>query len=99
MDAGRTGLEGFLERAKALHRGTPLIDGHNDLPWQYRLRAQRAISRIDIGGRQDEMGLHTDIPRSEGGWRRGTVLVGVHGYGSVGRRGGAGDDGADRRGV
>ncbi len=68
MDAGRTGLEGFLERAKALHRGTPLIDGHNDLPWQYRLKAQRAISRIDIGGRQDEMGLHTDIPRlREGG--------------------------------
>ncbi len=63
MRAGSEGLEGFLERAKALHRGTPLIDGHNDLPWQYRLKAQRAISRIDIGGRQDKMGLHTDIPR------------------------------------
>ena len=57
MAAVSTGLEGFLDRAKALHRGTPLIDGHNDLPWQYRLRAQRAISGIDIGSRQEEMGF------------------------------------------
>lgn len=68
MLAGNEGLEGFLERAKALHRGTPLIDGHNDLPWQYRLRAQRAISGIDIANRLEEIGLHTDIPRlREGG--------------------------------
>ena len=68
MRAGNEGLEGFLERAKALHRGTPLIDGHNDLPWQYRLRAQKAISGIDIANRQEEIGLHTDIPRlREGG--------------------------------
>ena len=68
MRAGNEGLEGFLERAKALHRGTPLIDGHNDLPWQYRLRAQNAISGIDIANRQEEIGLHTDIPRlREGG--------------------------------
>ena len=26
----------FLERARELHRRVPLIDGHNDLPWQYR---------------------------------------------------------------
>ena len=68
MRAGNEGLEGFLERAKALHRSTPLIDGHNDLPWQYRLRAQRAISGMDIANRQEEIGLHTDIPRlREGG--------------------------------
>ncbi len=68
MRAGSEGLEGFLERAKALHQGTPLIDGHNDLPWQYRLKSQRAISKIDIAERQEEVGLHTDIPRlREGG--------------------------------
>ena len=68
MRAGNEGLEGFLERAKALHRSTPLIDGHNDLPWQYRLRAQKAISGIDIANRQEDIGLHTDIPRlREGG--------------------------------
>ena len=68
MKTGNGGLGVFLERAKSLHRGTPLIDGHNDLPWQYRMRAQRAISEIDIGERQEELGLHTDIPRlREGG--------------------------------
>ena len=68
MNAENVGLGGFLEKAKSLHRGTPLIDGHNDLPWQYRMRAQRAISKIDIGERQEELGLHTDIPRlREGG--------------------------------
>ena len=68
MKTGNGGLGVFLERAKSLHRGTPLIDGHNDLPWQYRMRAQRAISKIDIRERQEELGLHTDIPRlREGG--------------------------------
>ena len=43
----------------------PLIDGHNDLPWQYRERAKNQLAKIDI--RQDqsklEKPLHTDIPR------------------------------------
>ncbi len=56
----------FFERAKALHREVPLIDGHNDLPWQYRKQADRALSKIDISLSQPR--LHTDIPRlREGG--------------------------------
>lgn len=43
----------------------PLIDGHNDLPWQYRERAKNQLAKIDI--RQDqsklEKPLHTDIGR------------------------------------
>jgi membrane dipeptidase len=43
----------------------PLIDGHNDLPWQYRERAKNQLARLDI--RQDqsklENPLHTDIAR------------------------------------
>ncbi|HEV7765682.1 MAG TPA: dipeptidase [Thermoanaerobaculia bacterium] len=43
----------------------PLIDGHNDLPWQYRERAKNQLAKIDI--RQDqskiEKPLHTDIAR------------------------------------
>jgi membrane dipeptidase len=43
----------------------PLIDGHNDLPWQYRERVKNQMSKLDI--RQDqsqlEKPLHTDIPR------------------------------------
>jgi membrane dipeptidase len=55
-----------IQRARALHDKTPLIDGHNDLPWQYRKVADNALSKIDIA--QHQPGLHTDIPRlREGG--------------------------------
>ena len=55
-----------LERARALHRRVPLIDGHNDLPWQYREQFQRAVSALDIAHPQPS--LMTDIPRlREGG--------------------------------
>src|SRR5437867_3321370 len=55
-----------MERAKALHKLVPLIDGHNDLPWQYREKVQRDLSKLDI--RQSQPQLHTDIPRlREGG--------------------------------
>jgi membrane dipeptidase len=44
----------------------PLIDGHNDLPWQYRQKVQGALSKIDIS--QPQPTLHTDVPRlREGG--------------------------------
>jgi membrane dipeptidase len=43
----------------------PLIDGHNDLPWQYRERVKNQLAQIDL--RQDqsklEKPLHTDIAR------------------------------------
>ena len=55
-----------IQHAQQLHRQVPLIDGHNDLPWRYRLKANRALSKIDIDQPQPE--LHTDIPRlREGG--------------------------------
>jgi membrane dipeptidase len=47
----------------------PLIDGHNDLPWQYRERVKNQLSKLDL--RQDqsklEKPLHTDIPRLKQG--------------------------------
>ena len=56
----------LVERAKTMHKRVPLIDGHNDLPWQYRKRVNRALSKIDIAESQQE--LHTDIARlREGG--------------------------------
>ena len=50
-----------LERAKALHAKSPLIDGHNDLPWQIRRKANRDMWAMDIAEPQPD--LHTDIPR------------------------------------
>lgn len=55
-----------LERARALHKRAPLVDGHNDLPWQYRQKANRDVWAMDIAQAQPQ--LHTDIPRlREGG--------------------------------
>lgn len=58
-------------RVARILREVPLVDGHNDLPWEYRQRVQNRLARIDI--RQDQSGgdnpLHTDIPRL----RRGGV--------------------------
>ncbi len=52
-------------RVDAILRAVPLVDGHNDLPWQYRERVKNHLAQIDI--RQDqsklEKPLHTDIPR------------------------------------
>ena len=50
-------------------RDVPLIDGHNDLPWQYRDRASNQLSKIDLRQDQSKLAepLHTDIPRLRAG--------------------------------
>jgi len=60
-------LSGLAQNARVeriLH-DVPLIDGHNDLPWQYRERVKDHLAQIDIS--KDQSGLtpplHTDIPR------------------------------------
>jgi membrane dipeptidase len=55
----------LLQRARALHRQTPLIDGHNDYPWALRENAQRDLDKLDI--RQPQPSLMTDIPRLRAG--------------------------------
>ncbi|HYL04710.1 MAG TPA: dipeptidase [Thermoanaerobaculia bacterium] len=61
----------LVERARGLLREVPLIDGHNDLPWQLRERFHDQLGKLDL--RLDTSGLrpplHTDIPRL----RRGCV--------------------------
>ncbi len=51
----------LTEQAAAIHREAILIDGHNDLPWQYRVKNDFSFRFIDIGRPQKD--LHTDIPR------------------------------------
>ena len=53
--------QNLIEQAQAILRESPLIDGHNDLPWQYRQKVSGDLSKLDI--RQRQPGLHTDIPR------------------------------------
>src|SRR3954465_3487341 len=57
-------------RIDRILREVPLIDGHNDLPWQYEERGKNHLAQIDI--RQDQRKLtpprHTTPPRlREGG--------------------------------
>ena len=52
----------FLARARALHRTTPVIDGHNDFPMALlEHNPQRSLDALDI--RQPQPKIHTDIPR------------------------------------
>ena len=52
------------EHVVGLLREVPLIDGHNDVPWQYRTRVANHLDRIDF---RDTSGLeppmHTDLAR------------------------------------
>src|SRR5262245_7511203 len=51
----------LTEEALRIHREALLIDGHNDLPYQYREHNDLSFSNIDIARPQAK--LHTDIPR------------------------------------
>ncbi|HSL82330.1 MAG TPA: dipeptidase [Thermoanaerobaculia bacterium] len=55
----------LVERARAILSEVPLIDGHNDAPWQYRERAGNRVSEIDLAADTSllEPPMHTDIPR------------------------------------
>ena len=52
----------LLERARALHRQVPLIDGHNDFPWALRKKSPgRDLNVLDL--RVSQPSIMTDIPR------------------------------------
>ena len=55
-----------LEHARKLLRSTPLIDGHNDLPWEIRVSkaAPRDVAAYNLRGRSPK---HTDLDRLKEG--------------------------------
>jgi membrane dipeptidase len=55
-----------LDHARALLRAAPLIDGHNDLPWEIRTAkgAPRDVAAYDLGKRTPG---HTDLERLKQG--------------------------------
>jgi membrane dipeptidase len=58
----------LTDEALRVHREAILIDGHNDLPWQFREKKDLSFRKIDLRQSQKSLGLHTDIPRlREGG--------------------------------
>ncbi len=56
----------YLTRARAVLRTTPLVDGHNDLPWRIREDSLHAndLDAYDLKGRAPGM---TDLPRLKAG--------------------------------
>jgi membrane dipeptidase len=64
----------YHARVVAVLKRTPLIDGHNDLPWEIRERFQGRFTLIDLASDtskipppQDQAALMTDIPRLRAG--------------------------------
>jgi membrane dipeptidase len=58
-----------VDKAREILRGVPLIDGHNDLPWQFR-RVDYDTSAVDLSvppGEGSKLRLITDIPRMRAG--------------------------------
>ncbi len=45
----------------------PVIDGHNDLPWELRRRYGYDFDAVDLAGDLSGTGLHTDLPRLRAG--------------------------------
>jgi membrane dipeptidase len=62
-----------LARAAAINRAAPLIDGHNDLPWELRKQAGGDLSRMDFRGPLPS--LHTDLPRMKAGGMGGVFFA------------------------
>lgn len=62
--SGPVAGESEQQHVARLLRAVPLIDGHNDTPWQLRERAESHLDRIDLQDtRQLEPGMQTDLER------------------------------------
>lgn len=55
------------DRIRTLLATAPILDGHNDLPWEMRCRARYDTSRLDLTADQSAAGLQTDLPRLAAG--------------------------------
>jgi membrane dipeptidase len=57
----------LIGQAQDLLRRFPLIDGHNDLPWALRGRAEGDATKVVFDLDAPAEGLHTDLPRLAAG--------------------------------
>lgn len=57
------------QHALELLAETPLIDGHNDVPWQYRRRVDNRLEELDLSEDTSTLDppMHTDIARLQAG--------------------------------
>nr|ACQ57922.1 Dipeptidase 1 precursor [Anoplopoma fimbria] len=54
----------YMTRALQLMSETPLIDGHNDLPWQFRKLFNNELNKVDLYNLET---THTNIPKIKEG--------------------------------
>lgn len=54
----------LTQKAKDIHFSGMLFDGHNDLPWTMRAKADSSFEKVDI---RQPTEFHTDIPRIKQG--------------------------------
>ena len=55
----------MLERARRLLRDVPIIDGHNDYPWEVRQKGKMDVAALDL--RQRQASIMTDFARLAAG--------------------------------
>jgi len=69
LQAGPPAAGEYLERARAILKEVPLIDGHNDVPMQYRARVKYDLDKLDFAGDLSNVNppMHTDIDRLRDG--------------------------------
>lgn len=51
----------YDQRAEKILQETPLVDGHNDIPWQLRKNYMNRLENVTLD--KDNPSFHTDIPR------------------------------------
>jgi len=60
--------DAYLNQAREILREVPLIDGHNDLPWQIRDKFKNHLNQVDLNNTTKlNPPFHTDIPRLKTG--------------------------------
>jgi membrane dipeptidase len=94
-DAAHPGPDDYAARVARVLKSTPLIDGHNDLPWEIRDRFKGSLAALDLNAdtaklphAADAAALMTDIPRLRAGLVGGQfwsvwIPVEVQGYQAV----------------
>ncbi len=70
--------DALIRRVDRILSKTPLIDGHNDVPWQFRDRAQGKLDALPFAEDTSTLDppMHTDLPRLRAG-RAGGVFWSV----------------------
>mgnify|MGYP003306020169 FL=1 len=84
--AGPVFAETFEQRVVEVLKATPLVDGHNDIPWAFRKRVNNRLDRLALWDdlSRVEPPTHTDIPRLVKGQVGGqfwSVYVPIREYG------------------